>query len=102
MNEQELDSLIKETIERLVMLDGINKSVMTEIRHSALKRQICRWTRIAAFSFGVPALTAVSSIMAVGIADMSSPVTAIATIMSGLIFAASVISLICNFSITDM
>lgn len=102
INNQELDLLIKQAIQRQELLNGINKSVMAEIRHSARKQKIRQWTRIVAFAFGVPALTIVSTFMAIDIADMSTPITAIPTIMSGLIFAASVISLICNFSITDV
>ena len=99
INEQELDHLIRETVKRQALLDDINNNVMTEIRHSARKQQIRQWARIVAFAFGLPALTAITIALAATIATVDTTVTAIGTALSATVFAVSVISIICNFSI---
>lgn len=56
MNDQVLESLIMETLERRETIDEINQAVMSQVVHAA-RRERCRlWVRAAAFAFGLPLL----------------------------------------------
>ncbi len=102
MNEQELDNLIRESIGRQELLNSINRSVMKEIRHTTRKRRIRQWARVVAFAFGIPTITIITAALAEGQIEVTSPISAIYMVLGGAIFAASTISIICNFSIKDM
>ena len=54
MNDQELDNLIRESIERSELLEQVNNRVMTNIRRTARRNRIRTWARITAFAFGIP------------------------------------------------
>ncbi|MBO5603566.1 MAG: hypothetical protein J5957_13315 [Prevotella sp.] len=56
MNEQELDALIIDALERQQVLEEINVEVMREVRHTTRRQQCHRWARLVAFAFGMPLL----------------------------------------------
>lgn len=56
MNEQELDALIIDALERQQVLEEINVKVMREVRHTTRRQQWRRWARLVAFAFGMPLL----------------------------------------------
>ncbi|MCR5078008.1 MAG: cysteine protease [Prevotella sp.] len=54
MNDNELDQLILETLNRKEMLSGISTQVMLTVRRQHRRAAFRRWSRIIAFSFGLP------------------------------------------------
>lgn len=57
MNEQELDSLLMEALERNHRLDDLNRQIMHQICRSERQQRRRRLLRAAAFAFGLPAVT---------------------------------------------
>ena len=64
MNDNELDDLIRDTLQRDAMLDDIQQQVMQTLKRDARRAQLRQWCRIVAFSFGLP-LVAVVMLMPV-------------------------------------
>ena len=54
INDNELDSLISETLRRENILEEVNKQVMLTVRKQKLRKLFVKW---AIFSFGISALT---------------------------------------------
>lgn len=54
MNEQQMDMLITQAMERRHIVEGINKAVMCDVRRMARRRKRQYWKRAVAFSFGMP------------------------------------------------
>jgi small-conductance mechanosensitive channel len=54
MNEQELETLIQEALQREQLLDEVNGRVMRTVRRSARKTKARNWVRMIAFAFGLP------------------------------------------------
>ncbi|WP_148295574.1 hypothetical protein [Prevotella dentasini] len=59
MNEQELDALIGEALQREKMIEEINHSVMRTVKTRKRESVVRRWLRIAALSFGLPIAVAI-------------------------------------------
>lgn len=59
MNDNELDDLIRDTLQRDAMLDDIQQQVMQTLKRDARRAQLRQWCRIVAFSFGLPLATVV-------------------------------------------
>ncbi len=56
MNDEQLDRLLRESAERRVLLDGIQRQVMGQVRRQARRRRIRLWVRVVVFSFVMPLL----------------------------------------------
>ena len=56
MNDEQLDRLLQESAERRVLLDGIQRQVMGQVRRQARRRCIRLWVRVVVFSFVMPLL----------------------------------------------
>lgn len=54
MTDNNLDSLIRETLERRALLADLNRTIITDVRRQARRAWIRRWARVVAFSFGLP------------------------------------------------
>jgi len=54
MNEQQIDRLIMQAMERRHVVEEINKAVMCDVRRMARRRKLQYWKRAVAFSFGLP------------------------------------------------
>ncbi len=54
MTDEELNKLMRETFERQELLEGINQSVMMEIKSTARRERIRKWLRLLAVCFGLP------------------------------------------------
>jgi hypothetical protein len=58
MNEQQFDALIAETLEREMMADDLNRSVMKELNRAARRERWRRWGKLMVVAFGLPLLLA--------------------------------------------
>lgn len=56
MDDKELDKLITASLERQQTIETLNQVIVKDIRRRARRQQIRRWTRLVAFSFGMPLL----------------------------------------------
>lgn len=54
IDDQLIDTLIAETLDRRRITESINAQVMRDIRRTVRRRALRRWIRIVTFSFGVP------------------------------------------------
>ena len=60
MTENNLDTLIRETLERRELLADLDHLIITDIRRQTRRAWMRRWARIVAFSFGLPMVLLVS------------------------------------------
>lgn len=58
MNDQELDALIMESLERQEIVEQLNVVVMKDLRRKALRERCRGWGRLVAVAFLVPLLVA--------------------------------------------
>lgn len=56
MNDEQLDRLLRESVERRELLDGIQRQVMEQVSRQARRQRIRLWARVVAFSFVMPLL----------------------------------------------
>ena len=56
MTDEQLDDLIRQTLRRQQMVNEVNISVIKQLRRTTRRRNLLRWGRIVAFSFGLPML----------------------------------------------
>ena len=56
MNDEQLDRLLRESVERRELLDGIQRQVMEQVSRQARRQRIRMWARVVAFSFVMPLL----------------------------------------------
>ena len=54
MTDNNIDSLIRETFERRVLLADLDRLIIADVRRQARRELIRRWARVAAVSFGLP------------------------------------------------
>ena len=54
MTENNLDTLIRETLERRQLLADLDRHIIADIRRRERHARIRRWARALIFSFGVP------------------------------------------------
>ena len=54
MTDNNIDSLIRETFERRVLLADLDRLIIADVRRQARRKLIRRWARVAAVSFGLP------------------------------------------------
>ena len=54
MIDNNLDTLIRETLERRQLLADLDRHIIADIRHRERHARIRRWARALLFSFGVP------------------------------------------------
>lgn len=59
MNDEQLDRLLRESVERRELLDGIQRQVMEQVSRQARRRRIRLWARVVVFSFVMPLLALV-------------------------------------------
>ena len=100
MNDQELDRLIRESVERQMLLSDINDRVMTEIRRSARCTLLRRWARVVAFAFVMPLLVFVFGVLASMVAAEDSVYVIVSIAVAGVATVAGVLRIISDFSIT--
>ena len=56
MNDNELDILFKQSVQRQKAVEQINKQVMKTVRRDMRIKVLRKWTRLVGLSFGIPAL----------------------------------------------
>lgn len=56
LTDEQLDALIRSTLGRRQMLDGMNVEIMKSLGHSSRRAWCRKWGRVVAFSFGLPFL----------------------------------------------
>lgn len=56
MNDQELDKLIMQAVERKATTDAIEQTVMKQLRQECRRHTVRRVARMVAFAFGLPLL----------------------------------------------
>lgn len=105
MNDEELDKMIRLSLERDERLEKIERTVMKDLRHRARERRIRTVVRILAAAFGLPALSIAA--VAVLLRDFS-PIGSLTTgsvllfaLMLGIVTAAYG-SIIAHFDIKDV
>lgn len=54
MTDNNLDSLIRETLERRELLAELDRTIIADVRRHARRAWLRRWARVIAFSFGLP------------------------------------------------
>ena len=54
MTDNNIDILIRETLERRELLADLDRRIITDVRRQARRAWIRRWTRAVVFSFGLP------------------------------------------------
>lgn len=54
MTDNNIDTLIRETLERRELLADLDRLIIADVRRQARRELIRRWARVAAFSFGLP------------------------------------------------
>ena len=54
MNDSDLDTLIRETMERRTLLTDLNRLILADVRRRARRAWLRKWARIIVFSFGLP------------------------------------------------
>ena len=54
MTDNNIDTLIRETLERRVLLADLDRLIIADVRRQVRREWIRRWARVAAFSFGLP------------------------------------------------
>ena len=54
MTDHNIDTLIRETLERRELLADLDRLIIADVRRQARRELISRWARVAAFSFGLP------------------------------------------------
>ena len=54
MTDNNLDALIRETLDRRQLLADLDRLIITDVRRQTRRAKIHRWARIVAFSFGLP------------------------------------------------
>lgn len=62
MTDNNIDTLIRETLERRELLADLDRLIIADVRHQARREWIRRWARIVAFSFGLPMVLLVFAI----------------------------------------
>ena len=53
-NDNSIDNLIRETIDRRVLLADLDRLIIADVRRQARRAWLHRWARVAVFSFGLP------------------------------------------------
>lgn len=56
INDNEFNTLIKDTFERREVLEDIHRQVMMTVKKRKRHAEFCRWARLLAFCFGFPLL----------------------------------------------
>ena len=54
MTDNNIDTLIRATLERRELLADLDRLIIADVRRQARRELIRRWARVAAFSFGLP------------------------------------------------
>ena len=54
MTDKNIDSLIRETLERRELLAELDRTIIADVRRQARRAWVRRWARVVAFSFGLP------------------------------------------------
>ena len=54
MTDHNIDTLIRETLERRELLADLDRLIIADVRRQVRREWIRRWARVAAFSFGLP------------------------------------------------
>ena len=54
MNDSDLDTLIRETMERRTLLTNLDRLILADVRRRARRAWLRKWARIIVFSFGLP------------------------------------------------
>ena len=54
MTDNNIDTLIRETLERRELLADLDCLIIADVRRQVRREWIRRWARVAAFSFGLP------------------------------------------------
>ena len=54
MNDSDLDTLIRETMERRTLLTDLDRLILADVRRRDRRAWLRKWARIIVFSFGLP------------------------------------------------
>ena len=105
IDNQQLDALISDSLERHEVLESIHREVMTEVRRAERREALRRWARVAAFAFGIPL---VMLCFGVGIhllcthVDMQQPYMWIGVALSAIALTTGLGRAVSDFSVSEV
>ena len=105
IDNQQMDALISDALERQDVLESIHREVMTEVRRTDRHETLRRWARVAAFAFGIP-LVMLS--FGVGIyllcthVDMQQPYMWIGIALSTIALTTGISRAVSDFSLSEV
>ena len=99
MNDEKLDRLLRESAERRVLLDGIQRQVMGQVRLQARRQRIRLWARVVAFSFVMPLLAIFFGWVVYGMARQGSALVMASQALSAVAMLVSWVACVRNFSL---
>lgn len=99
MNDEQLDRLLRESAERRVLLDGIQRQVMGQVRLQARRQRIRLWARVVAFSFVMPLLAIFFGWVVYGMARQGSALVMASLALSAVAMLAAWVVCVGKFSL---
>ena len=99
MNDEQLDRLLRESAERRVLLDGIQRQVMAQVRLQARRQRIRMWARVVAFSFVMPLLAIFFGWVVYGMARQGSALVMASQALSAVAMLAAWVGCVGKFSL---
>ncbi len=99
MNDEQLDRLLRESVERRELLDGIQRQVMEQVSRQARRQRIRLWARVVAFSFVMPLLALVFGWAVYSVAQHGNQVVVASLALSVVAMLVAWVVCVGNFSL---
>ena len=99
MNDEQLDRLLRESVERRELLDGIQRQVMEQVSRQARRQRIRLWARVVAFSFVMPLLALVFGWAVYSVAQHGNQVVVASLALSVVAMLVAWLMYVRNFSL---
>ena len=99
MNDEQLDRLLRESVERRELLDGIQRQVMEQVSRQARRQRIRLWARVVAFSFVMPLLALVFGWAVYSVAQHGNQVVVASLTLSVVAMLVAWLMYVRNFSL---
>ena len=99
MNDEQLDRLLRESVERRELLDGIQRQVMEQVSRQARRQRIRMWARVVAFSFVMPLLALVFGWAVYSVAQHGNQVVVASLTLSVVAMLVAWLMYVRNFSL---
>ena len=99
MNDEQLDRLLRESVERRELLDGIQRQVMGQVRLQARRQRIRMLARVVAFSFVMPLLALVFGWAVYSVAQHGNQVVVASLALSAVAMLAAWVVCVGKFSL---